>query len=38
MAHWIVFYQYLDLALTLPILSKIAEFAADAHNKIVSIR
>ena len=38
LAHWIIFYQYLELALVLPILSKIAEFAQDAHNKIISIR
>lgn len=38
LAHWIILYQYLELALVLPILSKIAEFSADAHNKMVSIR
>ena len=27
MAHWIIFYQYLELAVTLPILIKIAEYA-----------
>ena len=37
-AHWVVFYQYLELALTLPILTKIAEYALEAQNKIISVR
>ena len=38
MSHWIILYQYLELALVLPILGKIAEHAQNAHNKIISIR
>ena len=38
LSHWIILYQYLELACVLPILSKIAEFTEDAHNKMVSIR
>lgn len=38
MAHWIIFYQYFELALTLPILTKIAEYALEAQNKIISVR
>ena len=36
--HGIMFYQYWELSLTMPIYSKIAEYAQDAHNKINSIR
>lgn len=38
MAHWIIFYQYLELVVVLPILSKIAEYAQDASNKITTAR
>lgn len=38
MAHWIIFYQYLELAVALPILMKIADHAHNANNKIASAR
>ena len=38
MAHWIIFYQYLELAVALPILIKIGEYAQNANNKIASAR
>ena len=38
MAHWIIFYQYLELAVALPILIKIADHAHNASNKIASAR
>ena len=37
-AHWIIFYQYLELAVALPILIKIADHAHNASNKIASAR
>lgn len=37
-AHWIILYEYLELAVVLPILNKIGDLAADARNKISSVR
>ena len=37
-AHWIILYEYLELAVVLPILNKLGELAADASNKISSVR
>ena len=37
-AHWIILYEYLELVVVLPILCRIGEQAADARNKISSVR